>query len=140
VGAGELLSMAREKCRLIVVPEMGKHQSVFGFNRFENLQFDSQGINLSHVHTHSSKAGVLGRVAARRTPIIVHTCMFFTIISLVYQQIVARHKKICAPITDFFISVSQIIVDKAVAAGIISRRKNFARLQRNGTRLVLNEI
>ncbi len=121
---GELLSMAREKCRLIIVPEMGR-----SINPFSDLTAFWKIYNLIRkgryhiVHTHSSKAGVLGRIAAwlAGTPIIVHT--LHSLVFHDYQPWFINKswrgiKKMCAPITDFFISVSQIIVDKAVAAGV----------------------
>lgn len=75
------------------------------------------------VHTHSSKAGVLGRWAAwlARTPLIVHT--LHSLVFHDYQPWLINRalwitKKACAPITDFFITVSEVISEKAVAAGI----------------------
>jgi len=75
------------------------------------------------IHTHSSKAGVLGRIAAwlAGTPIIVHTLH-----SLVFHDYQPRWlnrtwwaiKKLCAPITDHYISVSRIIAERAIAEGI----------------------
>ena len=121
---GELLSIAREKCRLIVVPEMGR-----SINPFSDLvafwkiyRLIRQG-RYHIVHTHSSKAGVLGRVAAwlAGTPIIVHT--LHSLVFHDYQPWFINKswrgiKKMCAPITDFFISVSEVIVQKAIKAGI----------------------
>jgi glycosyltransferase involved in cell wall biosynthesis len=75
------------------------------------------------VHTHSSKAGVLGRIAAwlARTPIVVHS--LHSLVFHDYQPWIVNRswwlaKKICAPLTDHFISVSGIISQKAIAAGI----------------------
>ncbi|MSP59302.1 MAG: glycosyltransferase family 1 protein [Myxococcales bacterium] len=75
------------------------------------------------VHTHSSKAGILGRIAARAvgTPIIVHTLH-----SLVFGEHAApwknalyvRLKKLCAPMTHKIISVCDATKDGAIAAGI----------------------
>ncbi len=121
---GELLSMAREKCRLIIVPEMGR-----SINPFSDLIAFWKIYNLIRkgryhiVHTHSSKAGVLGRIAAwlAGTPIIVHT--LHSLVFHDYQPWFINKswrgiKKMCAPITDFFISVSEIIVQKAIKAGV----------------------
>jgi glycosyltransferase involved in cell wall biosynthesis len=75
------------------------------------------------VHTHSSKAGILGRIAARAagTPIIVHTLH-----SLVFGEhatkrqnaLYVRLKKFCAPFTHCFISVCDATKNGAIAAGI----------------------
>jgi glycosyltransferase involved in cell wall biosynthesis len=80
------------------------------------------------VHTHSSKAGVLGRIAAKLagTPLIVHT--LHGLVFHEYQPWIVNRtwllvKKICAPITDHFLSVSSIIAQKAVAAGIAEPEK-----------------
>lgn len=74
-------------------------------------------------HTHSSKAGVLGRVAARAAgvPVVVHTLH-----SLVYHDyqpaLVNRTyrtvKRTLSPITDHYVSVSDNIGQRAMAAGI----------------------
>ncbi|MCA1623250.1 MAG: glycosyltransferase family 4 protein [Acidobacteria bacterium] len=126
---GELLSMAREKCRLIIVPEMGRSINPFSdLIAFWKIYGLIRKGRYHIVHTHSSKAGVLGRVAAwlAGTPIIVHT--LHSLVFHDYQPWFINKswrgiKKMCAPITDFFISVSQIIVDKAVAAGVAKPEK-----------------
>jgi glycosyltransferase involved in cell wall biosynthesis len=121
---GELLSQARETCHLIVLPEMGRKinplSDVIAFWKLFRLIKKGR---YHIVHTHSSKAGVLGRFAAwfAGTPLIVHTLH-----SLVYHDyqpwIINRAwrliKKACAPITDFYISVSAVIAEKAIAGGI----------------------
>lgn len=121
---GELLSRARETTRLIVVPEMGR-----SINPFSDLvafwklyRLIRQG-RYHIVHTHSSKAGVLGRWAAylAGTPLIVHT--LHSLVFHDYQPWLVNRawwlaKKVCAPVTDYFISVSRIISEKAIAAGI----------------------
>lgn len=126
---GELLSEARAKTRLIVVPEMGR-----SINPFSDLVAFWKIYRLIRkgryhiVHTHSSKAGVLGRIAAwlAGTPIIVHT--LHSLVFHDYQPWLINKawriiKKICAQITDFFISVSEIIVQKAIKAGIAKPEK-----------------
>jgi glycosyltransferase involved in cell wall biosynthesis len=75
------------------------------------------------VHTHSSKAGILGRIAARRAgvPIVVHTLH-----SLVFHEYQAAWKnrlyvalkKHCAPLTDVLISVNDKTSQGAIAKGI----------------------
>ncbi|MBV9216901.1 MAG: glycosyltransferase family 4 protein [Acidobacteria bacterium] len=121
---GELLSQAREACHLIVLPEMGRSidplSDVVAFWKLFRLMRKGR---YHIVHTHSSKAGVLGRLAAKLagTPIIVHT--LHSLVFHDYQPWLVNRawwlvKKICAPVTDFYISVSQIIVDKAIAARI----------------------
>jgi glycosyltransferase involved in cell wall biosynthesis len=75
------------------------------------------------VHTHSSKAGILGRLAAKATgtPIIVHTLH-----SLVFGEhatprqnaVYLRAKRLCAPITHRYISVCDATREGAIAAGV----------------------
>lgn len=121
---GELLSRARETTHLIVLREMGRSISLFAdLVAFWKLYRLIKRGRYTIVHTHSSKAGVLGRLAAwlAGTPIIVHT--LHSLVFHDYQPWFANRawwlaKKICAPMTDLYISVSEIIVKKAVAAGI----------------------
>jgi glycosyltransferase involved in cell wall biosynthesis len=121
---GEMLSQARETTNLIIVPEMGRSINPFSdVVAFWKLYRLIKKGRYHIVHTHSSKAGVLGRLAAwlAGTPIIVHT--LHSLVFHDYQPWLINRtwrlvKKICAPVTDFYISVSQIIVNKALAAGI----------------------
>lgn len=121
---GELLSEAREKTHLLVVPEMGRNINPFSdLVAFWKIYRLIRKGRYHIVNTHSSKAGVLGRIAAwlAGTPIIVHT--LHSLVFHDYQPWLINKawrtiKKICAPITDYFISVSDIIVQKAVKAGV----------------------
>jgi glycosyltransferase involved in cell wall biosynthesis len=75
------------------------------------------------VHTHSSKAGILGRIAARaaRAPMIVHTLhslVFGEHATALQNALYIRLKKLCAPITHRFISVCDATRNGALAAGI----------------------
>ncbi|MBK9528859.1 MAG: glycosyltransferase [Acidobacteria bacterium] len=121
---GELLTQARATTNLIVLPEMGRSINPFSdLIAFWKLYKLIKKGRYHIVHTHSSKAGVLGRLAAwlAGTPIIVHT--LHSLVFHDYQPWLVNRawwlaKKICAPVTDFYISVSEIIVKKALAAGI----------------------
>jgi glycosyltransferase involved in cell wall biosynthesis len=126
---GDLLDQARKSVELILVPEM--ERSVNPLSDIKALWSLYRIIKRGRyhiVHTHSSKAGVLGRIAAKLagTPIIVHT--LHSLVFHEYQPWIVNRtwrlvKKICAPMTDHFLSVSSIIIDKAVAAGIDEREK-----------------
>jgi glycosyltransferase involved in cell wall biosynthesis len=121
---GELLTRARETTKLVIIPELGRAinpvQDLMAFWKLYKLIREGR---YHIVHTHSSKAGVLGRIAAwlAGTPFIVHT--LHSLVFHDYQPWIINRswriiKKICAPITDHFISVSSIIIQKAIAAGI----------------------
>jgi glycosyltransferase involved in cell wall biosynthesis len=75
------------------------------------------------VHTHSSKAGILGRIAARMAgvEIVVHTLhglVFHPYQAAWKNALYIRLKLIAAPLSDFIIAVSQKTIDGALAAGI----------------------
>jgi glycosyltransferase involved in cell wall biosynthesis len=121
---GELLTRARETTNLIIVPELGRAINPFSdIVAFWKLYRLTKKGRYHIVHTHSSKAGVLGRIAAyfAGTPLIVHT--LHSLVFHDYQPWIVNRtwriiKKICAPMTDYFISVSSVIVDKAIAAKV----------------------
>ncbi|HEY0026013.1 MAG TPA: glycosyltransferase family 4 protein [Longimicrobium sp.] len=75
------------------------------------------------VHTHSSKAGILGRMAARmaRVPVVVHT--LHSLVFHEYQKawqnrVYIGLKRLCAPMTDVLISVNDRTAQGALAAGV----------------------
>lgn len=84
--------------------------------RFEQLRPDV-------VHTHSSKAGVLGRIAARqaRVPLIVHTIhgmSFNRTQSRPVQMAYATAERYCAKRCHAIVSVADAMTAQALAAGI----------------------
>lgn len=121
---GDLLERAQRTTRLIVVPELGRAISPLAdaiafVKLFRLIRRGRYHI----VHTHSSKAGVLGRLAAwlAGTPLIVHT--LHSLVFHDYQPWLVNRswwaiKKLCAPITDHYISVSRRIAERAIAEGI----------------------
>lgn len=126
---GDLLSRARQTTRLEVLPELCRNVNpradlVALWKLYRLIRRGRYHI----VHTHSSKAGVLGRIAARLagTPIVVHT--LHSLVFHEYQPWLVNRlwrsiKKICAPLTDHFISVAETISQKAIAAGIAPPEK-----------------
>jgi glycosyltransferase involved in cell wall biosynthesis len=121
---GDLLARARQTTRLVVIPELCRNVSpVRDAAALHKLYRLVRAGRFHVVHTHSSKAGVLGRLAAKLagTPLIVHT--LHSLVFHDYQPWVVNRawravKKACAPLTDHFISVSDVISQKAIAAGI----------------------
>jgi glycosyltransferase involved in cell wall biosynthesis len=126
---GDLLDRAEKSVKLVLVPQLGRNINPFNdvialWKLYRLIRIGRYHI----VHTHSSKAGVLGRIAAKLagTPLIIHT--LHSLVFHEYQPWIVNRtwwliKKICAPMTDHFLSVSSIIVRKAVAAGIAKPEK-----------------
>jgi glycosyltransferase involved in cell wall biosynthesis len=88
---------------------------------FERIQPDV-------VHTHSSKAGILGRFAAARAgvPVIVHTIhgMSFNRTQPLFVRTLYRWlERRAARYTTAFVSVADAMTDQAVAAGIAPRHR-----------------
>jgi glycosyltransferase involved in cell wall biosynthesis len=121
---GDLLARARHTTRLLIVPELGRSiNPLSDVKAFWKLYRLIRKGRYHIVHTHSSKAGVLGRLAAKMagTPLIVHTLhslVFHEYQPWIINRLWRAVKKFCAPVTDHFISVSRIISQKAIAAGI----------------------
>ena len=80
------------------------------------------------VHTHSSKAGALGRVAAAiaRVPIVVHSIHGWSFAAGMPRATRAAYRLVeraCAPLTDHFISVSARDLELGIRAGIVPEPK-----------------
>jgi glycosyltransferase involved in cell wall biosynthesis len=75
------------------------------------------------VHTHSSKAGVLGRMAARRAgvPVVVHTVHgwpFHDRMNPLKRRVYIAAEKHCLPMTDKLIVVTQLDAGAGIRCGI----------------------
>ncbi len=84
------------------------------------------------VHTHSGKAGVLGRLAARRAgvPIIIHTIhgpSFGTFQNAFFNRIFLTAERHAARYTTHFVSVADAMTRQYLAAGI-GRAEQFTRV------------
>lgn len=126
---GDLLVRARETSNLIMLPEMQRaiHPIKDAVALWKLYCLIKKG-KYHIVHTHSSKAGVLGAFAAflARSPILIHT--FHGLVFHQYQPWLTNRiwkliTKICDPITHYYISVSEILVQNAVKAGIARKEK-----------------
>jgi len=95
------------------------------------------------VHTHSSKAGILGRWAARiaKVPVVVHTIHgfpFHDFMAAWQRQLYINLERSTRPCTDFFITVSELNRLEAAKLGILSLENsqtiysgiNFSKLDR----------
>jgi glycosyltransferase involved in cell wall biosynthesis len=84
------------------------------------------------VHTHSSKAGILGRTAARleKVPIVVHSIHgwgFTPLQSSMKRWIFLAAERRVAPWTDHFIAVSQANIDQGRAHGLLGENVSLIR-------------
>ena len=84
------------------------------------------------VHTHSGKAGVLGRMAAQRAgvPIIVHTIhgpSFGRFQGPLANWVFTRAERHAARCTTHFVTVANAMAEQYLAAGI-GRRRQFSRI------------
>jgi len=75
------------------------------------------------VHTHSSKAGILGRYAARKAgaKAVIHTIhglAFTASTSPIVNHVYKKLEKRAAPLTDKIVCVAQAMADESLAAGI----------------------
>jgi glycosyltransferase involved in cell wall biosynthesis len=102
------------------------------------LQEIKKGDSALIVHTHSSKAGILGRWGAKfaRADVIIHTIHGFGFHD--YQRFPLRNfiislEKITARITDWFIAVCKANIEKGVETGFFTEQK--ATMIRSGIEL-----
>lgn len=84
------------------------------------------------VHTHQSKAGVLGRMAAKLAdvPAIIHSVHILPFVNVSWKAAAAYKavERFCALFTDAFISVSPSVRDAYLDAGIGRREQHFVAL------------
>ncbi len=101
------------------------------------------------VHTHMSKAGILGRWAAFLAfgPSIVHTVhgfAFHDFQNFITRKICIFIEKTTACITDKIIAVSEAVIEKGLRYGIGNKRKyvliyEILELEKNRTALILDK-
>jgi glycosyltransferase involved in cell wall biosynthesis len=129
---GELFEQTRnQKYNVIVIPKMIRaicplYDTISYFQIKKHLK----RINPDIIHTHSAKAGILGRFAAYKlktqnlklkTPFVVHTIhgwSFHPYQSNWLNKFYIAIEKSAAKRTDFFISVADAMTNQALAAGI----------------------
>jgi len=127
---GSLWDKAEEAgCELIRLPAMGRAVSpVQDLLARRELRRTFRRLRPDVVHTHSSKAGILGRSAARaaNVPVIVHTIhgMSFNrtqprLVRGMYRFLEQR----AASYTTHFVAVADAMIEQAVAAGIAPRER-----------------
>lgn len=81
------------------------------------------------VHTHQSKAGILGRIAAYRAnvPTIIHGIHILPFVNVgrMEEFLFVTSERFCARFTDAFISVSPSVRDAFIERKIASRERHF---------------
>ena len=111
-------------CELITVKSLCREvRPLRDWRARRELQQHFERIRPDVVHTHSSKAGILGRFAAARAgvPVIVHTIhgMSFNRTQPIFVRMLYRLlERRAARYTTAFVSVADAMTDQAVAAGI----------------------
>ena len=122
---GELLATQRlPEQNVHVIPDLFRElnplrdlKSYFALKRyFREKRFDI-------VHTHSSKAGILGRIAARKVgvPVIVHTVhgqAFHPYQSAFRNRLYIAAERVAAGHCDRILAVAAAMVDQCVRAGV----------------------
>lgn len=99
------------------------------------LRFEFERLRPDVIHTHSSKAGILGRLAAadarilgpdrrRRRPVVVHTIhgmSFNRTQSWWVRSLFARLERRAARVTDRIVTVADAMIEQCIAARIAPR-------------------
>lgn len=127
---GELL---QEGCpdglEVIVMPELVRELSpLTDWRAYRALLRLFRERRFSVVHTHASKAGIVGRVAARRAdvPFVVHTVhgqAFHAYQSALANRLYIAAERWAARHCDRIYAVAQAMIEQCVAAGVAPREK-----------------
>lgn len=128
---GQLLDEARaDGYDVIVLPSLRRAiHPLSDWRAYQDLIGLLQKLQPDVVHTHSSKAGILGRWAARHAggpPVIVHTIhgmSFNRTQSWMTQALYRFLERRTARVTDCLITVADAMIDQAVDAGLAPREK-----------------
>ncbi|MDD5326731.1 MAG: glycosyltransferase family 4 protein [Phycisphaerae bacterium] len=134
---GELFQQTRnQKYKTIVIDSLRRQiNPVHDIPAYRAIKKLLKEIQPDIVHTHSAKAGILGRFAAHKlktqnlklkTPFIVHSIhglAFHPYQNELINRFYIAVEKSAAKRTDFFISVADAMTNQALAAGIGSPEK-----------------
>ncbi len=125
---GELISEVRERgIPLTIMPELVRSpHPLKDFRAVQKMAAYFRTVKPQIVHTHSSKAGILGRMAARRAgvPVIIHTVHGWghhERQNPLYRNLFIRLEKRCVRYTDKLIVVSYLNAEKGLADSIGTR-------------------
>jgi glycosyltransferase involved in cell wall biosynthesis len=135
---GELFNQTKnQKYKVIVVDELIRAiHPLKDFIAYRKIKEHLRRLQLDIVHTHSAKAGILGRLAGYKSkgkfgkpnlPAVVHTIhglAFHPYQNAMTNKFYIAIEKIAARWTDAFISVADAMTQQSLAAGI-GRPKQF---------------
>jgi len=119
---------------LTIFPDLLRHVSpLHDLKALWNIKRFIQSGSYTIVHTHSSKAGILGRLAARlsKTPLIVHTVhgwSFHDYMSPMTRWIYILMERWIARFSDALVVVTERDIEKGLQAGI-GRREQYRRIR-----------
>jgi glycosyltransferase involved in cell wall biosynthesis len=130
---GMLKSRLAAAGRLIVVPALGREiRPGRDLRALLQLARLFRRLRPQIVHTHSSKAGILGRIAARlaRVPVVIHSVHGFSFSP--FQPFLRRHfyllaERACRRLTDHFIFVSRSDMELARRRGLAAGNSSLIR-------------
>ncbi len=127
---GELLSRSCPKgLRIIEVPELVRQLSpLTDWRAYRRLREIFRQEKFDVVHTHASKAGIIGRIAARKegVPYVVHTVhgqAFFKGQFFLLNWAYILAERIAARNCDRIYAVAQAMIEQCVAAKVAPREK-----------------
>jgi glycosyltransferase involved in cell wall biosynthesis len=127
---GSLLGRAKaNRVPLIVVPELRREiHPLRDWQSYRTLQKELRVFQPDIVHTHSGKAGLLGRMAASKVnvPVIVHTvhgAPFHRYQSRGARALFTACERYAATRCDLLVSVADAMTEQMVAAQVASREK-----------------
>ena len=128
---GELFNQAKnQKYKVIVIDELRRAiEPIKDFISYKKIKKCLRAIQPDIVHTHSAKAGILGRLAGyslknewgQNLPVVIHTIhglAFHPYQCNWLNKFYIAIEKSAAKRTDFFISVALAMTEQALAAGI----------------------
>ena len=114
---------------LTIVPELVRQISPWkDFRALTMITRSMRKARYTIVHTHSSKAGILGRFAARLAgvPIIIHTVhgwSFHDHMSPLIRRLYIQLERLAASFSNAIVTVSNRDIEEGLAAGIGSRQQ-----------------
>lgn len=127
---GSLVERARGGgYRFVEIPEMIRSINPWLDARARRyLEINYRELEPDVVHTHSSKAGILGRFAARdaRVPVVVHTIhgmSFNRTQPWPVRKLYAWLERAAARRSDAIVTVADAMIEQSVAAGVCPREK-----------------